>query len=83
MRMAKNEKEADYKTIRASSYNTMYKDIVLEEAEEKEYYWLKEKGGSSYKEVWSRVRCGNLGRAPKKKGGKIGHAGDAKANRRP
>ncbi|XP_057332067.1 uncharacterized protein LOC130671937 [Microplitis mediator] len=64
MRMAKNKKEADNKAIRASSYNAMYRDIVLDE--EEEYYWMKEKRGSSYTEVWSRVRCGNLGRALKK-----------------
>lgn len=63
-KLCTREGDEDYKAITKSSYNLVYKDILLDENEE--YYWTKEEGGSNYKEIWSRIRCGNIGRAQKK-----------------
>lgn len=51
--------------IRESGYNDLYKYLI--EGDEMPWkYWSEEGIGGGVKEVWARVRCGNLGRAGKK-----------------
>lgn len=50
--------------IRASNYSKIYKKLVEEKTDEK--YWENKKIGIADKEIWARVRCGNLTKAGKK-----------------
>lgn len=62
----KNEtlrKEED--KIKASTYNIKYKFLV-ENDNMPWKYWLEENVKGRDKEIWARIRCGNIGRAGKK-----------------
>ncbi|CAD6235813.1 GSCOCG00007994001-RA-CDS [Cotesia congregata] len=57
-------KEDDEKAIERSSYNKMYKKIMIEK--DGYNYWKDDKKRGEDKEQWARIRCGNIGRAYKK-----------------
>ncbi|XP_044598890.1 uncharacterized protein LOC123275051 [Cotesia glomerata] len=58
------KKEEDKKAIERSTYNKIYKRIMIEEDEYN--YWKEDKKRGEDKEQWARIRCGNIGRAYKK-----------------
>lgn len=63
-KMRENVKKEAEDAINKSTYNTLYKKIRLEKEEDN--YWKKDNVRGEDKEMWARIRCGNLGRAGKK-----------------
>lgn len=59
----KLEKKVEEK-IKKSTYNKLYKNLVP--ISETESYWCDKEMKNTDKEIWARVRCGNLTRAEKK-----------------
>ncbi|KAI4474426.1 hypothetical protein M0804_014864 [Polistes exclamans] len=59
-RSLREEKEK----IKKSTYNSMYKHLI-ENDEMLWKYWSEEGVRGGIKEVWARLRCGNIGKAGK------------------